>query len=665
MKTTNRRKNLFYVACAFALVGLGACANDQQVEEAIPSPVIPGTEGMVSVSIPVTSGEYADGMEGTRAQEAPVTFTQDWGNGTIVETTVTPTPKTRAATIATGVCVLVVVCDATSGDPLSYELSKVDAGELSFSVPSEGTFNLVFYSENGTETIDPGAFINSVTGGVATPVTDTGLNTPHKPGEGATFAFGTGKAITASGAAQPVDAMAAYLGYASVGSLSSVSFKHVFAKLTWTVVVDAVDANEQDVPAVTTLLGTSSAGFSPHYGEATLNLGGVAASGVPWTPTGDALVHRESDDAGRGIPFTYTYDENAETDSTSWTTLFIPELGAAVVGDPSLLTPTIHVDSMTFICSTYGEYGVSNKTITISGPAGFNNFEAGKYYTVKSKIKKEVSRISAVKWAASNIYYDADSETLTFDKVDIPGVSHMRPGLMFRWGSLVGISVKHSANGLFPGTVVYQPDSENDAGGDNRTFERVTNAVWDNIPYNDVDFDGVGNLRTEYGVGNRGMKGEICAYITNGEWRMPLSSDFPPQMRPNSGTYRPISPEDTGYGYVGFTDIYPMYADESGFTPFLEANLAYVAIDGELAILPGVGTRNGSTGTLAGMQSPGNIIPAVPSIFYWLGESKLVPPEATLGSREAYGFFVDVFNSISAGASRYWQYANAVRCVKD
>jgi hypothetical protein len=591
---------------------------------------------MVAISIPVANQGYEDGVEKTRGQKADMSFTQDWGDGTVVESEWVPSAKTRAA-IGDGVNVLIVVRDATDDTIISYELSQVSDGELPFSVPSEGQFDVVFYSENNNsvEGIDPGDFINSVEEGVETKVTGKELNTPYKPGEGITFEFGTGKEVTGSGTTDLVDAMTAFVSDTSAadlapgegGSLPSISFKHAFALLNWTftlvpVKADGTTLSEASLTAIKANLDTISAGFFPHYDEATINLGLVDGSSVPWTPTGN-LIDKNSTFAQRGTSFGYRGSGSGEgIDAFPPAVRFIPKL-AAGGDDPALLDPTLCVDTMGVAYKVYRSQGVADKSLTITqGASGaFSYFEAGYSYSVASTIKKAVPNISATKFAASNIYWDGTK--LTFDEEDIPGVSHMRPGVLFKWGSLVGISANTNNGAAFTSsTVVYRPVAESDNGGNEAAFEAVSAGNdWASIAWektlNSPPAMPASTLFGTYGASNLNRLGDICAYISGGEWRIPVQSDFPSIPSELTTPVAPLEPGDTGYDLVTLPNSSNSYEsnDPTGQQPLANIGFVYVATNNELAILPLVGRREGSD--IYGNEGSGTLMLTEDHRYWW------------------------------------------------
>jgi hypothetical protein len=136
-------------------------------------------------------------------------------------------------------------------------------------------------------------------------------------------------------------------------------------------------------------------------------------------------------------------------------------------------------------------------------------------------------------WATSNIYWkpDANDPTqgiLTFDKPGLapPRQDKMYQGLYFPWGSLIGIAPVDGMNTLTG--VIYVP-----AKTPGRTYrkstmgdEGYTNIVPCGYQNSNQPIDESGELEESTVNGATAYSGDICAYITQGEWRLPKTWDF-------------------------------------------------------------------------------------------------------------------------------------------
>jgi hypothetical protein len=174
----------------------------------------------------------------------------------------------------------------------------------------------------------------------------------------------------------------------------------------------------------------------------------------------------------------------------------------------------IFIDKISFADTTWT--GIS---------AYFNQaLSQGVSYTVKLTLARTA-------FAGSNIYWVQSSGTtgyLTFDDKGITS-NEQHQGLLFKWGSLTGISPSGEKNATFTSsTPIYSP---NGSGG----WMQTTTASWTNIPYatsNAPDKKAV-NFLTSLTDGS-GI-GDICRYIatqgrapntTNYTWRLPTSKEL-------------------------------------------------------------------------------------------------------------------------------------------
>jgi hypothetical protein len=169
-----------------------------------------------------------------------------------------------------------------------------------------------------------------------------------------------------------------------------------------------------------------------------------------------------------------------------------------------------------------------SKDLYLSNAAGM---EAGKCYTFKPTLQ-------GPKFAASNIYWDGDQ--LTFDR-SIQTDSD-DDAVYFKWGSLIGISSDgeaidsdteiyvpiHSQPGQYEAKTFHDKfgDYKGIPGFDGETFEYdqpTNNALlykWGASDNYWSENDSDPEKRPDW------YQGDICAFITQGRWRMPTKEDF-------------------------------------------------------------------------------------------------------------------------------------------
>jgi hypothetical protein len=160
---------------------------------------------------------------------------------------------------------------------------------------------------------------------------------------------------------------------------------------------------------------------------------------------------------------------------------------------------------------------------------------AGVNYTITIRLRTPI-------WAKSNIYWDATAQKLTFVPISGNTGKEGYQGVLFKWGSLVGVSPAQTggSNSFLDSTPVYKP---NGSGG----WISSTYNTWDEIPYLDSSYSGPGtvawgrdnqyamdadqNTATMY----QGFRGDICQYIgataTENDlkgYRLPTSNELGP-----------------------------------------------------------------------------------------------------------------------------------------
>jgi hypothetical protein len=146
--------------------------------------------------------------------------------------------------------------------------------------------------------------------------------------------------------------------------------------------------------------------------------------------------------------------------------------------------------------------------------------EGGHSYTLVVDLK-------GTPWATSNVYWDGTAQRLTFDTS--PNANPMRQGVMFKWGSLVGVSpvgtwVDYS-------TPIYKP-----TGTTPVTFTKTTAASFTAIPVLDIGSASISGYYVPNYVSDNTVDdpvagtGDICRYIgvvdpTRAGYRLPNYDD--------------------------------------------------------------------------------------------------------------------------------------------
>lgn len=167
--------------------------------------------------------------------------------------------------------------------------------------------------------------------------------------------------------------------------------------------------------------------------------------------------------------------------------------------------------------------------VTYAGPtAKFDVALApGHRYTLEVDLKKNLV------WAGSNIYWDGSK--LTFKAAGFSGDERRYCGVLFKWGSLVGVSPAGLELSKFTtSTPVYIPNNSGKTWSTTNSY-----ANWDAIPYiaDNVSGDRFDNYLMD---NNRNIstywnarKGDICRYLSlnscgpgDGLYRMPTSYEW-------------------------------------------------------------------------------------------------------------------------------------------
>jgi hypothetical protein len=199
-------------------------------------------------------------------------------------------------------------------------------------------------------------------------------------------------------------------------------------------------------------------------------------------------------------------------------------------------SPTrVDVGSLTITVPSLGA-----KTYTDRYASFTTTLAAGLNYTLVIDIKDGVT------WAKSNIYWNGTE--LTFDKTGtVAGSEHYR-GVHFKWGSLVGVAPEYAGNESQMYSVhVYIPNVSAKTWDGTKTFSGAYGySQWDNMPY--VYYTKYGsNTNYLYDYSSAATyadhEGDICKYLTDGEWRMPNSNELGAVS--NYGSFVTGTDEDT------------------------------------------------------------------------------------------------------------------------
>ncbi|MDR0938459.1 MAG: hypothetical protein LBN29_03740, partial [Mediterranea sp.] len=320
--------------------------------------------------------------------------------------------------------------------------------------------------------------------------------------------------------------------YPPTGTVTAmpIHFKRAFAQLKWVLNVNPNVYHEY--------VGDLDAGFYKKYQKAWTRLANVA-NGAAFTGSTDQSTYPWSGYAAAELPagsfFQHTHNDAEPITSFEDSTTFIPfpTYSSAAGANQSA---QIYINSMT-IKNPAGDKVVTNVELPILYGEGQNMiFKPGCSYTVTSNVTKRIQ------WAASNIYWNGT--TLTFDETpqDHDGdettyESGLIPGLFFKWGSLIGIS-KASRRVYVPSTQAY---------GAYQQEQLSASGLWSSISYIPSNYLVDGMIPTD-GQAIEGAviendiynwHGDICAYITNGLWRIPNPKEF--NMHGPLHTYQDLS----------------------------------------------------------------------------------------------------------------------------
>ncbi|MDR0938141.1 MAG: hypothetical protein LBN29_02130 [Mediterranea sp.] len=544
-----KKRNVFYrIACVFLVLGMSGCGNDVLVSEPEePAPVpTPDINGLVTLRIGTAGIAYQEGIPATRAQETPVTFTQDLGDGYMLESTLVPSARTRTETppLEEGTTVVVFTVsdeDAGGNSVLGKKVTgcgvfEVGAGgRLTIKIPVGVTPKLVFYTEKDATVFDPSLFLQGtgISGQLPVPIVVgeyyplTGDDIRWSSAD--TFRAGLENAT----AGIYKDAMVAMLTDVDTdvpATHAALDFYHLFTELIWQLDVNA-DIGES--------IGKVRANYSPRT---------VMTFTIP-----SYLFGAGSFDDVASLPTEGIFESNNEGHLIDWKTtcIFVSNeettsfLDTARI-DPSGLDnwePVLYIDTLVIKSST-GDATYTYKGISIAFPESMTKkyFEHGKTYTVKSKLTKRLT------WATSNIYWDKVAGKLTFDAEPSPPPyrlygSYFEPssttansgfyqGVLFRWGSLVALSPKGDPNteqirvylpSNVPATASYVMPTYSPSYAASSGVPEWTGLNWSDIPGYDsspLPYPIVADENEE------NYFGDICAYLTKGMWRLPTNAEM-------------------------------------------------------------------------------------------------------------------------------------------
>jgi hypothetical protein len=538
------KRNVFnLMISASLLLGMSGCGSDQLAPgQENPTPVAPTPDenGLVTLRFGVSNAGYEDGVPESRGAEAPVTFTQELGDGYVLESTLTSSPRTKAAgdPLREGTTVMIFTLDEDN-KATGYQLQEMGAdGVLNISVPAGVTPKLMLYTQDNDMVYNTGGQISQILSDVSD-ITNTAVGQYNAlspavdlkdDGYLASLAQLTGNLLVNEG-------MIAIAGPINTSNLAAmnprISFNHVFCRLTWNIEVDA-DADET--------IGLVRAGFYPRTASGDMLFksyvnGSIQLSEL-FVPTfasygggGGVGPGPGSGTSDNQLPNYNPPGDNCFITSASWSPVakFSQSVcfqRPAIWGSPRVMK--IAIDSLT-INNPTGNVTYQDQEITLTGPT---SFEAGKEYTVNSRITKRLT------WATSNIYWDGTKLTFDADAVNggvangIPSVTTANSpyynGVLFQWGSLAGISPV-GALGVNPTDLtVYWPITTASTGGYNSNYGVIENG-WNlnlNGYYFDVPED---NMLPREAVMSRATGiwyGDICSYITQGVWHMPTKDEY-------------------------------------------------------------------------------------------------------------------------------------------
>jgi hypothetical protein len=285
----------------------------------------------------------------------------------------------------------------------------------------------------------------------------------------------------------------------------------------------------------------------------------------------------------------------------------------------------------------------------------------GYKYTLTADLKK------VVVWAGSNIYWDSSYPRMTFDA---PGSGDQtRQGVLFKWGSLIGISPAAEGdyekiyNGQYDWYVYYNDYGSNttlyvpDYSMNSWTTSISQNVDWfdiseSNVAYGENLSDDKYNTVYDYGTPWSKNLGDICRYISemgmgpdpwaaNHNYRLPTRAEMGEKSSYSYGSDGWTKSADILSGSSG----YPVYSNPS--TP-----------DGAYSV-PGYASNASVVFPASGYRSP-----------IWIYNSYI---DGVMLDLNVVGYYWNSSNSVEAMEIRYggisfggshYNEAGSVRCVR-
>ncbi|MDR0938877.1 MAG: hypothetical protein LBN29_05915 [Mediterranea sp.] len=404
------KKNVLYMLCASALLALGACAEDIAAPADVDPVSPPEANGLVRIRLSVQNEDYQDAAQQTRVvPEEPVQFVQELGDGYTLVSELTPAPKTRAGSVQleTGTKVLMIAFERNAersykdSIPIGYQQIAInETGEAEFDLPaSDIPYRVVFYTENSKTDFtssDIGNIISYSGTGVTTPVGTNGyykLPTTSRLLRRTVPTTGT----ESTNSEIPVDVMYAVIDNVTVPADGEptmtptwATFKHPFAMLNWTLMVNPSATNHE-------YIARTEIGLYPRRKGVAMNLGFLAKAEDPasvpaqstWSPSrsdASAVIDLMPVQENTGSFLNYDIYTDPSVAGQQLTTLvqslrFIPASNSDVAS-------TLAVKKLTF------ETDYDSVTIRKRYPIKVTNggaplvFQAGKQYNITSKLTK-------------------------------------------------------------------------------------------------------------------------------------------------------------------------------------------------------------------------------------------------------------------------------------
>lgn len=282
------------------------------------------------------------------------------------------------------------------------------------------------------------------------------------------------------------------------------------------------------------------------------------------------------------------------------------------------------------------------------------------------------------RWARSNIVWDGSKLTFAVTQRDNQTIPASSQGVLFKWGSLVGIS---------PSTEAYSPSLILFSANGTKSYD------WESIPYVDVTGGNFGypyppsrdcfynfndgNNNAGPGYSSTGNKGDICRYISangwvEGNWRLPTQSEYNaliaeiggdegsvsngkyPETDPSM--YTPYGSNSYGRYFDGFWQPEPgRWLGEGATRDAARGAAAELVPGGSSVYFPAGGFRSENENT----SVKGVLTRVGFSSHFWSGSSA----SGDLGA-DAYIINVNKDQAIGSTASRH-NYALSVRCIRD